>query len=200
MAISALITIPIMECSLAVASSWMFLVNRDTSMSMIVYGFAKRYDVRTISKNSLEAEADEPEAAADVSGLSDFLRHVSPPLVGIALATIGLTGLAICDEDSLSEELISICLRPVASRFLFSLRVSDLTSFRIPCLKRSAMVCRIWSTRSSSRVLSGPRERSFGVGPSRGGLAEISARAVLKLLRKFWMIFWSVSFSVTKRM
>ena len=65
MAISALVTIPIMECSLAVASSWMFLVNRDTSM--IVYGFAKRYDVRTISKNSLEAEADEPEAAADVS-------------------------------------------------------------------------------------------------------------------------------------
>lgn len=86
-----------------------------------------------------EAEADALEAVADFSGISDFFRRVSP-LVGIALVTIGVTGLATWEEDSLSEELISICLLPFTSRFLFSLRVSERTSLLIPCLKRSAIL------------------------------------------------------------
>ena len=100
----------------------------------------------------LEAEADELRAAVEDSGLSDFFLHSSPPFLGNAFALIGVTGLAICEEDSLSEELISTCLSPFTSRFLFSLRVSDRTSLRIPCLKRSAMVRSISSTRSFSRV------------------------------------------------
>jgi hypothetical protein len=139
--------------------------------------------------------ADELRAAVE----GPFYRissSILPPFLGIALAVIGETGFAICEEDSLSEALVSACLSPFSSRFLLSLPVSDRTSLRIPSLKRSAMVRRISSKRSSSRVLGGPRERSLGVGPSRGGLADVSARAVL--LGKFWMVFVSESLSVAQ--
>jgi hypothetical protein len=87
----------------------------------------------------LEEDADALEAAADLSGISDFLRQVSPCL-GIALASIGLTGLAMWEEDSLSEDEILICFLPVTSRLLFSFRVSVRTSFLMPSLKRTAIV------------------------------------------------------------
>jgi hypothetical protein len=140
-------------------------------------------------------DADALEAEAELSGISDFFRQVSP-FLGMAFDSIGRTGFAIWEEDSLPENEISILLLPVASLFLFSFLVSVRTSFLMPSLNRAEIVCRISATRSSSRVFGGPLDRSFGVGPCRVGLAG-AARVDLKLAMKLPMMVSSESLEVT---
>ena len=60
-------------------------------------------------------------------------------------------------------------------------------ALRMLFLKRSAMLDRICSTRSSSGDFGGHDERSFGVGPCLAGLAG-PALACLKLFKKSAMI------------
>ena len=87
---------------------------------------------------------------------------------GIFLACIGITG---CAMDSLSDE-------EETSNVFFCFS----TDFFIEFLNLSRTSARSRSTRSSSEVFGGPRDRSFGVEVSRTGLVVL-ALAWRKLLR-----------------